>query len=109
MVIDKIFFLFVRSYQLFISPILPCRCRFMPSCSNYAIEAIKKHGGVYSVFLTVKRLSRCHPFGSYGYDPVPEERSNAYNQVNIVTKKVVILIKMLILKSKNYIFKIITH
>lgn len=61
----------VRFYQLSISPMLPPSCRFTPTCSSYAIEALRKHGPIKGLWLTVKRLSRCHPWGGSGYDPVP--------------------------------------
>lgn len=61
----------VRFYQLFISPMLPQSCRFTPTCSAYSIEAFKKHGLFKGFYLTVRRLSRCHPLGGHGYDPVP--------------------------------------
>ncbi len=63
---------FVRFYQLGISPFLAPRCRFQPTCSHYAIEAISKHGGLKGGWLTVKRISKCHPWGGFGYDPVPQ-------------------------------------
>ena len=49
-------------------------CRFTPTCSNYAIEALEKHGTIKGIFLTIKRLLKCTPWGGYGYDPVPERR-----------------------------------
>ncbi|MBW8049623.1 MAG: membrane protein insertion efficiency factor YidD [Cytophagales bacterium] len=58
-------------YQKLISSLLPNSCRFSPSCSQYAIEVIIKHGPIKGIWLTVKRLSRCHPWGGFGYDPVP--------------------------------------
>lgn len=61
----------VRFYQRFISPILPPSCRFTPTCSQYAVEALKKYGPLKGGWLTLKRLSRCHPWGGSGYDPVP--------------------------------------
>ena len=61
----------VRGYQLIISPLLPPSCRFMPSCSQYALEAIMRHGAVRGTWLTVRRLVRCHPFHPGGFDPVP--------------------------------------
>ena len=67
----------VRFYQLCISPLIPPRCRYTPTCSQYAIEAIGKYGAIKGSYLTVKRLLRCHPWGGHGYDPVPEE--NQYN------------------------------
>jgi putative membrane protein insertion efficiency factor len=62
---------FVRGYQLIISPLLPPSCRFMPSCSQYAREAIMRHGAVRGTWLAVRRLVRCHPFNPGGFDPVP--------------------------------------
>ena len=64
--------LVIRLYQLFIAPLLGPRCRFHPSCSAYAAEAITRHGALAGVWLAVKRLARCHPWGDGGYDPVPE-------------------------------------
>lgn len=61
----------IRFYQLCISPMLPPSCRFQPTCSQYAIEAIRKHGPLKGVWLAVKRILRCHPWGGSGYDPVP--------------------------------------
>lgn len=61
----------VRSYQLVLSPLLPASCRYFPSCSNYAIEALERHGAVRGSWLTARRLLRCHPFRPGGYDPVP--------------------------------------
>ena len=58
-------------YRSFISPLLPPACRYTPTCSQYAIEAIRKHGPFKGFWLTVKRLLRCHPWGGSGYDPVP--------------------------------------
>ncbi len=63
--------LFIRFYQLCISPFLAPRCRFSPTCSEYAIEAIHKYGAVKGGVLATKRILRCHPFGGSGYDPVP--------------------------------------
>ncbi|MFQ5543281.1 MAG: membrane protein insertion efficiency factor YidD [Nitrospiria bacterium] len=65
-----IFIKIVRLYQLAISPFLPSVCRFSPSCSSYSIQALKRHGSIVGVFMTFKRLIRCHPFCSGGYDPV---------------------------------------
>jgi len=65
------FIAIIKLYQWIISPILGPKCRFTPSCSNYALEALKKYGIFKGTWLTVKRISRCHPFGGHGYDPVP--------------------------------------
>ncbi len=61
----------IRFYQIFISPLCPGVCRYQPTCSQYMIEAIKVHGVVKGIWLGVKRLCRCHPWGGSGYDPVP--------------------------------------
>jgi putative membrane protein insertion efficiency factor len=61
----------IRIYQLLISPLLPKRCRFVPTCSEYAIEAIRRHGVLRGAWLAVRRLLKCHPFHPGGHDPVP--------------------------------------
>jgi len=61
----------IRFYQNAISPWLPAACRYYPTCSAYAIEAIERHGFLRGVMLAVKRILRCHPFHAGGYDPVP--------------------------------------
>jgi uncharacterized protein len=61
----------IRAYQLLISPLLQPSCRFEPSCSHYAQEAIATHGAGRGLLLTMHRLLRCHPWGGSGYDPVP--------------------------------------
>lgn len=66
----SIFIGLIRFYQLFISPLFPPTCRFYPTCSQYAIEAIKKYGIVKGGWMAVKRIAKCHPFHSGGYDPV---------------------------------------
>ena len=65
------FIVLVRFYQLCISPLKPPSCRFTPTCSQYAIEALRKHGPIKGLYLTIRRLLRCHPWGGSGYDPVP--------------------------------------
>ena len=67
----QILILCVRAYQVVLSPLFRGCCRFEPSCSNDAIEALRVHGACKGVLLAGWRLLRCHPFGSYGYDPVP--------------------------------------
>jgi uncharacterized protein len=64
----------IRAYQLFISPHLGRNCRFEPSCSRYAHEALGEHGTLRGTWLTARRLCRCHPFHPGGYDPVPPVR-----------------------------------
>ena len=61
----------VRGYQIVLSPLLPAACRYYPSCSAYAVEALEKHGAWRGGWLAVKRIGRCHPFRAGGYDPVP--------------------------------------
>ena len=61
----------VRLYQLVLSPIVPARCRHLPTCSDYAIEALREHGVLRGGWLAVRRIARCHPFGTSGFDPVP--------------------------------------
>ena len=70
----------VKIYQLMISPFMPASCRHLPTCSEYAIEALKTHGIFTGTWLAVKRILRCHPWGTHGYDPVPLKK--------IKTKKV---------------------
>lgn len=65
----------VRAYQVVLSPLLPPSCRYTPSCSHYAIEALQKHGALRGSWLAAKRVARCNPFGSSGFDPVPEPAS----------------------------------
>lgn len=66
----------VRFYQLAISPWTPAACRYVPTCSQYAIEAIREHGAARGTWWAVRRLARCHPWGGYGYDPVPPCRGH---------------------------------
>ncbi len=65
------FIALVKFYQYCISPFTPPSCRFVPTCSQYAVEALKKYGPLKGGWLTLKRLARCHPWGGSGYDPVP--------------------------------------
>ncbi|MDR1782792.1 MAG: membrane protein insertion efficiency factor YidD [Dysgonamonadaceae bacterium] len=58
-------------YKYCISPLTPAMCRYTPTCSQYALEAIKKYGPLKGVWLATKRILRCHPWGGHGYDPVP--------------------------------------
>jgi putative membrane protein insertion efficiency factor len=63
--------LLVRLYQLFLSPLVGGSCRYVPSCSAYAVEAIQTHGAGRGALLALRRIARCHPFGGHGHDPVP--------------------------------------
>ncbi|MGB1247299.1 MAG: membrane protein insertion efficiency factor YidD [Chitinophagales bacterium] len=65
------FIILIRAYQLILSPILPKSCRYTPTCSQYGIEAFQKHNPIKAFWLTLKRVSSCHPWGGSGYDPVP--------------------------------------
>ena len=66
-----IFIFLIKAYQTLLSPILAPRCRYLPTFSQYSIEAIRKYGPFKGGWLAVKRISRCHPWGGHGYDPVP--------------------------------------
>lgn len=72
-IISRILIAPVRFYQQAISPLLPPSCRFTPSCSQYMIEALQKHGPLKGLYLGTRRILRCHPWGGSGYDPVPDE------------------------------------
>jgi putative membrane protein insertion efficiency factor len=73
-VIARVLVLPIRLYQLVISPLLGPRCRFYPSCSAYAVEALQRHGALRGSWLAVRRLGRCHPWNPGGPDPVPPAR-----------------------------------
>ena len=77
----KVLIFFVRCYQVVLSPMMGGACRFEPSCSNYMIEALTVHGPVKGTLLGLWRILRCHPFGKYGYDPVPA-KGKWRNEVN---------------------------
>lgn len=64
----------IRAYRLVFSPWVGFNCRYQPTCSAYAMEAMEKHGGVRGSYLTVHRICRCHPWGGDGYDPVPDPK-----------------------------------
>lgn len=65
----------IRAYQLLISPLLGPRCRFYPSCSTYALQALETHGALHGSWLSLQRLCRCHPLNPGGWDPVPEKKN----------------------------------
>jgi len=73
-IFEFILILPIRFYQIFISPLTPGSCRHVPTCSQYALEAIKIHGPIYGTWLAIKRVLRCNPWGTSGYDPVPPKR-----------------------------------
>lgn len=68
------FVLAIRLYQAALSPLMGGHCRFVPTCSEYAIGAYREHGPVRGTWLTARRLLRCHPWGGHGFDPVPGRR-----------------------------------
>lgn len=68
---QRLLLMLVRFYQYAISPMLPPRCRYTPTCSQYAIEALQRYGAFKGGWLAIKRVCRCHPWGGCGHDPVP--------------------------------------
>jgi len=71
-IIISILIFLIKIYQWFISPLLKTNCRYLPTCSEYSMESLKKHGIIKGIYLSVKRISNCHPFGGEGFDPVPK-------------------------------------
>ncbi len=71
-IFSNLIILVINVYRVIISPVLPRSCRYYPSCSAYAIDAIKKHGPIKGSYLAVRRILRCHPLHEGGFDPVPE-------------------------------------
>ncbi|MFN3233446.1 MAG: membrane protein insertion efficiency factor YidD [Alphaproteobacteria bacterium] len=69
----------IRFYRLVLSPVLPQSCRYHPTCSSYALEALQVHGPLKGLWLTAKRLGRCHPWGGHGLDPVPPAAEHSCN------------------------------
>ncbi len=69
----------IKFYQYFISPFTPASCRHFPTCSEYSIEAVRIHGIIKGIVLGLKRLSKCHPWGTSGYDPVPPKDNDNEN------------------------------
>lgn len=72
----------VKFYRYFISPLKPPTCRFHPTCSEYAIEALNTHGAIKGSWLAIKRVGRCHPWHPGGFDPVPEKTPNTKDKTN---------------------------
>ncbi len=70
----KIIILIIKTYQITLSPLLGSNCRFHPTCSEYTIQAVNEHGVYRGLILGVKRISKCHPLGPKGYDPVPDKK-----------------------------------
>ncbi|WP_041366685.1 membrane protein insertion efficiency factor YidD [Methylophaga frappieri] len=69
----------VRGYRFFLSPLLGMNCRFQPTCSQYMIEALSRHGAIRGLWLGLRRLMRCHPWHAGGEDPVPELKSKSHH------------------------------
>jgi len=78
----KLFIWPIRFYQMAISPYLGTKCRYQPTCSQYMVEAIEKRGVLKGLYLGIRRIGRCHPWGGHGYDPVPEKKSNNLEKEN---------------------------
>jgi len=76
--ITWLFRVLIKGYQWFISPILPGSCRYYPTCSSYALEALNTHGPLKGGWLGLRRIVRCHPWNDGGYDPVPEAHEDAH-------------------------------
>ena len=77
----------IKFYYWCISPLLGNRCRFVPSCSEYANQALEHHGAVRGSLLTLNRICKCHPWGGSGYDPVPEKTSDANSKSKCAIKQ----------------------
>lgn len=73
-ILIKILLVPVYFYKYAISPMTPASCRHIPSCSEYAVEALKIHGPIKGIYLSTKRILKCHPWGTHGYDPVPPKK-----------------------------------
>ena len=71
--IRKVFIFIIRLYQKFLSPFLGAQCRYTPTCSQYAVEALQKHGALRGGWLAFKRILSCNPWGGHGHDPVPDK------------------------------------
>ena len=69
----KLFIFLIKFYQYFLSPLLKVNCRYLPTCSEYAKESLTRFGIIKGSFLSIKRITTCHPFGGDGYDPVPQK------------------------------------
>ncbi|AOA59792.1 membrane protein insertion efficiency factor YidD [Acinetobacter larvae] len=84
----------IRCYQILISPMLGPRCRYIPTCSQYAIEAIRSHGAWKGGWLATRRICRCHPWGGYGYDPVPQKAIRFISFQQIDSQKLLVAVPL---------------
>ena len=66
----------IKIYQLIFSPLIGKNCRYLPTCSEYAIESLKSHGLLRGSFFVIRRILKCHPFGGHGFDPIPKRKHN---------------------------------
>ena len=78
--LEEIFIVPIRIYQRFISPLLGSNCRYVPTCSTYMMQAIREWGIFLGIYMGIRRIFRCHPWGSHGYDPVPINPKKQKNQ-----------------------------
>ncbi len=74
----------IRLYQLYLSPLLGSNCRYQPTCSRYTQEAIKEWGAIRGSWMGLKRIGRCHPWGGFGYDPIPKKNVENNNKENSI-------------------------
>ena len=70
------FIFIIKIYQFIISPLIGQNCRYLPTCSEYAIESLKLHGLLRGSFFAIRRILKCHPFGDHGFDPIPKRKKN---------------------------------
>ena len=87
MILKKVLLWFIKFYRSFISPLFPPSCRFQPTCSQYALDAIDRFGAIKGGFLAIKRILRCHPFCKGGYDPVPQSLSDGESLSDAIVKR----------------------
>ena len=76
LIVRSFIFGLVKMYRWLISPILPCSCRYLPTCSEYALEAVRRYGVLGGTWIAIKRILKCHPWGGMGHDPVPSNQKN---------------------------------
>lgn len=94
----------IRFYQIAISPLLGPRCRYIPTCSQYSLEAVHSYGAVRGVWLAIRRICRCHPWGGSGYDPVPQKaiRFISFQQIDSQTLHVVVPFRDRLLNRNHF-------
>ena len=94
----------IRFYQIAISPLLGPRCRYIPTCSQYSLEAVPSYGAVRGVWLATRRICRCHPWGGSGYDPVPQKaiRFISFQQIDSQTLHVVVPFRDRLLNRNHF-------